>query len=649
MPKQTIFNQLFNGVDMQANPLALPEGKVAEAINIKFQDGTIKVRDGIEHHNLGVRGQVQGAVVYSPARGLSHKPFSSPKTSVAFAVGGEVYYSLVSADEFVPAAKICGEPLGECQAVHLYQAENYLIIQSPLGNTAWWEGKGCYVCSPGFGKCNGTAEERVTESLRLEKKLVGAEVDCCFEEITYCADQPVVGDEEDHDSHDTFIWEKHENFLINSAGLGIYAHGRIHQQGAYEIYVSDLIHKRGNKKTDDILLMEEQQNASMAPPLSTNSRLGQLRAMEVMQQQNTANGDGELIAYYDRGVVSFNTALPARETKHDAEGQKTREGWDTQRQVSHLLNGVSAVGRYAVYPLPRDHVFRSKRGLHFLGITLGEGSFRDEFINTFSQPVQPVLDADASHALIGTTVAQWEDNHRIAASAGFRFMDYISPFPVGRGLVMWNQATRFTQDRTPESTWEGVWCMDSNMAGFHKLMNVADTTSKTIFGSLTSDAQANVYFSEFVDGKTTDTRDGENLPIEWSITSGQLPLGSLSKTKEISGGRLEVKVKPNTRVRVMFRTDENAEWSEWCEESPSVGSLSICNLDLGALPSQWREGTWFQFRVEGIGYAEILDFEIEFSEKSTKINKNIPCKEFVEDKDSFFTFADKPSYNRWKD
>ena len=94
-------------------------------------------------------------------------------------------------------------------------------------------------------------------------------------------------------SHDTFVWENHKHFLEANAGIGVYAHGRIHQEVGYTIYVGDLIHKRGPLVSDDILLMEEQYLQSMGEPLSTNSRLGGLVAMAVLPTMSTANGEGD--------------------------------------------------------------------------------------------------------------------------------------------------------------------------------------------------------------------------------------------------------------------------------------------------------------------------------------------------------------------
>ncbi|MFK5283998.1 hypothetical protein ACI3PL_30915, partial [Lacticaseibacillus paracasei] len=77
----------------------------------------------------------------------------------------------------------------------------------------------------------------------------------------------------------------------------------------------------------------------------------------------TANGEGDLIAYHENGVVAFNTHEAPRETRVAGDGSIVQKGWDTKRLVNHLLNKVSAVGRYAVAVLPRDHFFRSAFGL----------------------------------------------------------------------------------------------------------------------------------------------------------------------------------------------------------------------------------------------------------------------------------------------
>jgi|TARA_R100000084_G_scaffold109319_1_gene75677 hypothetical protein len=646
MPNKTILNQEFNGVDMHKDPLLIADGKVAEAINLQFEEGRIKTRDGVYHHEIG-EGQFQGSTVYSPSRGLSHKPFSDPYVSLMVAISGKIYANLMFNGLFNKPFEVKGCDFEKCVEINLYQAENYLIIQSIKSDTAWWEGIGQMICSPGLDAKEQEIEERVCKRTRENIELIGGEVDCCFQKIEYCKDTPDLGPESPHSSHDTFIFTEHKNFLINSAGLGIYAHGRIHQQGPYAIFVSDIIHKRGSKSTDDILLMEEQQTASMAPPLSTNSKLGQLRAIEVMPELNSANGEGQIIAYYDRGVVSYNTNLPARETQYDAEGVKVRDGWDQTRQVSHILNSVSAVGRYAVADLPRDHVFRSRFGIHFLKSTIGEGTFKDEYINTFSQDVSKILECDSAHMLEGTTVGQWRDNHRVLCSVGMIQDNTISATTFGRGLVVWNQSNTYTEDRTPRSAWEGLWLLDSEMAGFHKLCNIDESSSYSNFGGVTSDAYGKIYFSEFVKGQTKDVRDNEDILIEWRITTKRETFNGLAKTAEVTGGRLDLIVDKDTKVRVSVRTDETDEWKVWREVSPDCLDRSIISIDLGKTPFDVGEGTWFQFRIDGLGYAEILDFEIEYGDKSSKINKTIPCKDYVEDTDDLYEFSKKPQNERW--
>ncbi len=657
MAKINIINRSVTGVDMQSSPFNLGEGKLASATNMTFSEGVARTRPGFIHHDLKIDGHIQGATVYSPSRGLSHKPFASPLTALVIAAGGEFYYSLVCNSDFGKTTTINGECLDtDCQSVNLYQAENYLIIQSPQTPTAWWEGHGAYVCSPGLGE-NGTIAERLTESNRITKELVGAQMDCCFQRIEVCIEDPIVSEDVDQHSHDTFDFDNHKNFLINSACLGIYAHGRIHQQGPYSIYVSDIIHKRGSLSTDDILLMEEQQLASSAPPLSTNSSLGQLRAMAVLPILNSANGQGEIIAYYDRGVVSYNTAIFGRDTKFSGEGKKERDGWDTQRQVSHILNNVSAVGRKAVHALPRDQVFRSKFGIHFLKTTLGEGTFKDEFINTIAQDVQPLLDGDSGHLLYGTTISQWKDNHRIMCSCGFTDLDYLSTEPIGKGLVVWDQALRYTEDRTPIPAWLGLWTADETIVGFDTLLNIDDVSCATMFGAVTCDKDANIYFTEFTKHRTKDAVKSnrndkcktklKDIPIEWEIVTGRKDFGDFGSTKSISAGVLELSLDGGARVKVEVLTDASEGWKEWCSSDKVLPEKSFCSLDLGSLPANLNEATWFQFRVSGIGAAEIMNLDVDVVLNSDKLNKTIPCRDDIDYLDNPYKFTQTPSTERW--
>jgi hypothetical protein len=422
-------------------------------------------------------------------------------------------------------------------------------------------------------------------------------------------------------SHDTFDETKHKNWLVNEAGIGTYAHGRIHQQLGNTIYVGDLIHKRGHLKSDDLLLMEEQALLSMGEPLSVPSRLGTLRAMEVLPTMNTANGEGALIAYYDHGVVAFDTHEAPRETRHDGEGNVTQKGWDTKRLVNHLLNTVGAVGRYAVAALTRDHFFRSNRGLHFLKVILGEGTFNSENVNTVSQDVAPLLDADVD--LDGAAVGFWPHGSRMFATTGLVSDLSISATSYGRGFVSWNQATTFTEDRTPIPIWEGLWRPDDGIAGVFRFVSV----DRLQFGFVCSDSNKNVLNCTIDQTSEMDVRDGKEIPIQWSFITGQFAPSGLGTKSAINDAVIELVVSSSTqRIAIWSRTDADGQWRLWHRFTPAdrqieAGQRILFTESLGRPHSAHREATWVQLKVAGEGFAEIRLIELEHSPSTTKAGR----------------------------
>ena len=651
---------------MVTNPLFLPEERLAGATNMVFEEGVIKSRPGFRYHDLGIAGQFQGAEIFSPSRGLSHQPFADPYTALVTVVNGQLHYNL-SKDCYLadPIRVTCDANLWTGGDVHIYQAENYLVVQSPTCDTIWWEGYGPCVVSPGLDASADTVKDLLLQSDLVAKELPGANIDCCFQKIEYCDTEPLPDPEENFSSHDTLIFEKHRNFLLNSAGLGIYTNGRIHQESRLGIYVSDIIHKRGTKYTDDILLMEEQQAGPFGDPLSTNSRLGQLRAMAVLPAMGTANGEGALVAYYDYGVVVFNTLPAPRETRTDVEtDQVTQKGWEFIRQVEHLLNRVSATGRYAVGVLPRDHAFRSRYGIHLLKMAMGEGSINDEFINTLSQDVQPILDADSKCDLRGTTVGHWTDGHRVLTSVGMVSNSLFTSSAMARGFVVWNQAVTFTEDRTPRPLWEGLWSVHSDIAGIHRLLDATEVNGDNLFGFVASKCDdAALLFGEIDKDLACDVFEGSPVPIEWSVTSRKMfgvvsvavrggertAQGNFDHLYKLSEGRVEIEASgEGGRVPVMIRTDVSPEWQSWHEQDTSTSvSTELHSINLGQPPQDCREASWFQFRVEGLGKASLRMLEAEISEGRGKMGRSITTHNVTEKDDTFHKINQQPASTRW--
>jgi hypothetical protein len=658
-------------VDMRVNPLSLGNRKLAFAVNLEFREGTIRTRPGFHYQRLGASGVLQGATHYAPSKGLSAMTFAPELSALVVVIGGRPLIANATDGEVSCLHPMCGSAnFHDRGAVWLYQAENYLVAQNPQSNTFFWDGEGCWQKSPGMAGCDtvvdgdcgkvilgdpGAYPDQPEDSPVIPGGYSTSLVPGFSNTVTplgdcYTVDRLAITGGADcadisESSHDSFCETNHVNWLVNGAGLGIYAHGRIHQEaGGPAIFVSDLVHKRGYMVTSDILLMEEQALESMGDPLTVPSRLGSLKAMAVLPAMSTANGEGELIAYHENGVVSYDTFQTPRETRANGEGEMISKGWSTKRLVTHLLNTISAVGRYAVAVLPRDHVFRSFYGLHFLKTVLGDGSFRPEQINTISQDVQPLLDADPKHMLDGAAVGSWTAGSRIFASTGLFFDECLSVIPLARGFVSMNLATTFTEDRTPRGTTEGLWLFDHDIAGMHQFMQLGVRTTAQSFGMLVADRDADWFFAAIDECSEADYRDDTIIPIEWEAVTGQV-WGSSNGFTQINDGVAELILGSGSKVIVEIRTDEHTPWVEWTRFENS-GKSALHIEPLGSPPSTSKSGTWFQVRVRGLGYAEIRAIRVSVSSASTKEGqrRKVTIDTAVEDP---YLINNKPINTRW--
>lgn len=430
--------------------------------------------------------------------------------------------------------------------------------------------------------------------------------------------------------HDTFNPANHRNWLLNQAGLGLYAHGRIHQDVGL-IHVGDIVHKRGHLTSEDVLLMEEQALDSMGEPLSVPTRLGALKAMATLPSMNTANGEGDLIAYYERGVVAFNTHEAPRESRFDGNGKLLQKGWDMQRLVNHLLNTVGAVGRYSVAVLTRDHLFRSTYGVHFLKVILGEGTFNSENTNRISQDVDPILELDK--ALEGAASGFWVKGNRMMTTTGLVDEEFQSSSSYGRGFVVWNQAVAYTDDRTPIFACEGLWVPDSKIKGIHKFTENG--------GFISSDKDRNIYLSQIDPQLENDLHGETEVPIPWQMTTGQFaPLG-MDRRGAISQTVLELVVsKSSQRIRVSIRTDMAPEWRVWttlnpCERIKGDNQRLRVMESIGKPPVSHRECTWFQIRIEGVGFFSDIELSAEFNATIQKMGRK-QCRVIDQEENDYF-------------
>ena len=570
------------GVDMRQNPLFLSTNRASSATNMTFDESTIKTRFDINYHDLNLKGQFQGFNYFTPSTGLSAVSYSNAASSLVTVVKGAVCFNVITEDGIsdTPVKLDDFQFKGD---TYLFDAENYLVIVNDNSPTFWSDAGGELVRSQGLTQSGGATHDKLTS-------------------------------------------EENANWLPNFSTLGHYIHGRTHISVDFgpssnstsfnsEVWVSDIIGKRSldDCSADDILKMEEAMLDSGGGTLIAPSRLGKTLAFETLLSSGN-NGEGVFVDFRECGVVFHDTFQTPRETLIGEDDNILTPGWDERRITNVQLQTISAVGRYSVYQLPDDIWFRSEYGFHYLKKTLGTGTVKDEKRNHESHDIQPLLDLDEDGPLEGVSTGYWLRNDRLMGTVGMAQNPMYSSSAMGRGFVVLNQASTYTEDDTPRPLWEGLWLPDENIAGIHKFSRIGQRNNNNQFGFICSDVNRNIFAGELVNKRTGyDTRKGVKSLIPWQYTSGAFAFSSIDNVDSLRSGYLDfIGDESTSDVEIEIRTDQHQCWEPWTTIETSFKSKSLKSIAFGEPSARIvREATWFQFRIKGLGYVEIRTFDID--------------------------------------
>lgn len=551
---------------MRANRFFLGNRKAHFARNFTFDENKIETRHSINYERLKITGKFVGAEYFDPRQGLNAISVESKQPSLVVVTTDGIWF--IDKDcEVVDSIKT-GKFTHD---VFMYQAENYLIISSLDSGTSW-----------------------VNHNWKLHSS-AGTNLESCGE------------------SHDTFVELDHEHYLSNNSDMGIYIHGRNIQsisvgcQNSFLI-ASDILGKRQCPENSDVLLMEEQ--AVFSDPIGGPSSFGRTIRFAKLSR-NSLNGEGEIYDFREEGVLRHNT-IEDRETRYTTEnGQivKLRSGWDDKRITNVALNSVTAVGIFAVTELPLDIMFRSQYGVHFLKTVLGEGTFNDETINSISQDVDTLLDFDTEPE--NTKTGHWLKGNRMFITTGYENTSTTNSFVVA------NQSLTFSEDRTPRFGWEGAWQLDNGIEDVKRFIQLGK--DKDDYVIVVEDQLDSIYVGKFGCKTGYDIRDGVKLPVDQTYISGDFQLSGLRYLDSVTDGIIDAIINQSTKsITISIRTDCNSDWTEWKKFDISESGKSMFSDIFGQPPSDSDKGTFFEFKIDAVGYLRILNVDIEYKQSQKK-------------------------------
>jgi hypothetical protein len=574
MANQKIITPLTQGIDMRVNKLALSDVKGHYAKNITFNENTIKTRPSIAYHCLSFGDSFRGVIFHNPKSGLSAVPVES---------GLSEQLVLATSNSILqfPITSTCdiGEPIKHNanfdERVFMWSAENYVFVCGPQSPTIW---------------INHNNKIKVSK---------GTDLEC------------------DSTTHDTFDIKTANHFLPHNSNTGVYIHGRNVMSkdiGLNDVTLaSDNLGKRMCPDNQDITLMEEQ--VAFSDLIGCPSEMGHHVGFSVLNIGDL-NGEGALFEFREYGIMEHNL-IGDRETRHargDGDYVVTKEGWDKRRISRKRTNEIGAVSPYAITRTPKDIFFQSQYGYHFLKRSIGEGSFDDETTDVLSHDIEPLLDFNCNTSNAST--GHWIEGNHFFGTVGHDENGNT------RSFVSANQASTFTEDGTPKFLWEGAWQLDTEVSNLERFTRYS--RKKGGFGLVASTSKG-IYLGKF-DNKAcgADYRDGVYTPVECVYESGRFACTGLDTIDKVTDGVLQCMVNEHTKfIKVYVRTDKSCEWKLWKSVNISVASLSNGCYNLGAAPSESQEGTFFEFRLEVVGYIEVINWQFEYKEvqKKQSINK----------------------------
>lgn len=551
MPDSYMLRFGVGGVVQSVDPSILTFNQVADAVNCQIKGSMLESRPGVRIHDLGLKGNFQGATFYNPARGLSQQSFGEDESSLIASIAGK-RYQIKPPETIVKGAPevtlLDTDDTSSGSNYHLAfmkQCENYVISQDGNGNTWIWDGEASPFFSSGYS----------TE-------------------------------------------DKENSRLANGASVIGYAHGRVVQVvNNRQIIVGDIIHKQDLTTAANILETTEQTYWATGSFFSPPSELGAIRAVSILPLRDTAHGHGDLMFHTDEGVFSLDLTKYPRET------------WVDQAITKHVLLDTGAAGFYGITLFDGDQIFLSRHGIQTLRSARAESQRIGNPFLPISNPVRDYVDADTRKNFKYASVEKFVEQRRLFATTQHIIKD--SSNRGGRGLLVMN----FLPSGGTDQAWEGLWTLPSQAGLINQLVSGVFDTEERMFAFTTDDDDNVFLVEFSHDLRDDVLCDGSTQRIEWQVLTRSDTGGEEAERKAFEKAWATLRgVEGGLSWKTYGRTDEGC-WGLWAEGGAYTDDSAIvkeCKRDLllrlGSPPQGLKRGTRMQmlFKFQGKGALEAI-------------------------------------------
>jgi len=390
-----------------------------------------------------------------------------------------------------------------------------------------------------------------------------------------------------------------------------YGMGRLVVVRGQDIYFGDLYGSHEGKPGDAVLKFTETTFLNEGGPAAITPSMGAIKGLTFAPQQDSSTGDGELLAFAERGVTSFFLSTP-------------REQWKESAFQRVTLINVGARGHRAMVSINGDVWFRANDGVR--SYRQARAEMQGWAHLPMSTEVRPYLDADTPAFLDYASAIRFDNRLHMTCT----------PRP-NNGRVYNNGSVALDFDvlssfgNAAKPAWDGHWTklkltqlVEGMFHGEHRAFAFAiDKNGKNHIYELTKrqrrDFDAGIE-CELV-GRSMTFMNERGTPMPFN-------------EKELYGGDVWIDdVTDKVSMTLDYRPDQHPEWTEWAT-LPQIAPVGFCQrITCGGVPTvrknfsprkrikkpsdecdthftkrNKRRGFEFQVRLKWTGHASIKRF-----------------------------------------
>lgn len=285
--------------------------------------------------------------------------------------------------------------------------------------------------------------------------------------------------------------------------------------------------------------------------------LGEITGLHFAPQQDSAVGDGELLAFSESGVSSFFLSQP-------------REQWkDSAFQRVTLLN-IGGRGHDMVVSFNGDLWFRSDDG--WRSYRQARAEIQGWAHLPMSTEVRSYMDSDTARLL----------QYGSAINFGSRLISTCTPRTnqnklYHNGLIALDFDVLSTFGQATRPAWDGHW---SKLKFLKLVTGKFDGVNRAFAFALDTDGKNAIY------ELTENDADDFDGPVSWELEMRSMNFDSPFNEKKILGGDIWVDdVTATTTITASFKCDQEPSWQPWQELSAINASGTCQEITCGGVPT----------------------------------------------------------------